>query len=64
MTDLTAISEFIDTMLTDIDVLKKNLNKAKKGNKAAAYRARKGTLLLDKAFLEFRKRSIKEIGPV
>ena len=50
-------------LMGDIDTvsneLKENIEKFKKGNKAAGQRARKNTLTLDKLYKEFRAKSVK-----
>lgn len=50
----------IKTIKDKVDELKVNLMKAEDGVRAAAKRARKNTLDLDKLFKEYRKASIEE----
>ena len=50
--------ELVEKMVEVLDALKADL--AKEGNKAAAARARKATLTLEKLGKEFRKASIAE----
>ena len=54
--DLINLVEDIDTVSTE---LKENIEKFKKGNKAAGQRARKNTLTLAKLYKEFRAESVK-----
>lgn len=55
------MKELIAKIDTAIDALKVDLAKAAEGNKAAAARARKATLELEKLGKEFRKASIAEM---
>ena len=52
------MKELVEKMVEVLDALKADL--AKEGNKAAAARARKATLTLEKLGKEFRKASISE----
>ena len=52
------MKELVEKMVEVLDALKADL--AKEGNKAAAARARKATMTLEKLGKEFRKASIAE----
>lgn len=54
------MEELIKTIKDKVDELKVNLMKAENGFRAAAKRARKNTLDLEKLFKEYRKTSIEE----
>ena len=54
--NLINLVEDIDTVSNE---LKENIEKFKKGNKAAGQRARKNTLILAKLYKEFRAESVK-----
>lgn len=53
------LKNVLDYIENETQELKENIEKFKKGNKAAGQRARKNTLTLAKLYKEFRAESVK-----